>query len=186
MFAAFAVPNFRLYFVGQAVSLSGTWMQGVAQAWLVLELTGSAAMVGAVVAIQTLPVLLVGPFGGVIADRADKRTLLVMLQLLMGLLALILAVLTLSGRVQLWQVFVLAFALGSADSFEKPARQSFIVEIVGPETVRNAVSLNSVMVNGARVVGPAWRACSSPRAASGSASSSTLCHTFRSRCCCSP
>ncbi len=155
MFAAFAVPNFRLYFGGQAISLSGTWMQGVAQAWLVLELTGSAAMVGAVVAMQTLPVLLVGPFGGVVADRADKRTLLIMLQAVMGLLALLLAVLTLTGRVQLWQVFVLAFLLGSADSFEKPTRQSFIVEIVGADTVRNAVSLNSVMVNGARVVGPA-------------------------------
>jgi MFS family permease len=155
VFEALRVPNFRLYFVGQAISLSGTWMQSVAQAWLVLELTSSAAMVGTVVAIQTLPVLLVGPFGGVVADRADKRALLVVLQLVMGLLALILAVLTLTGRVQLWQVFVLAFVLGSADSFEKPARQSFIVEIVGPETVRNAVSLNSVMVNGARIVGPA-------------------------------
>ncbi len=155
VFAALRVPNFRLYFVGQAISLSGTWMQGVAQAWLVLVLTNSATMVGAVVAIQMLPVLLVGPFGGVIADRSDKRRLLIVLQVVMGLLALTLAALTLTDRVQLWAVFVLAFLLGSADSFEKPARQAFIVEIVGPETVRNAVSLNSVMVNGARIIGPA-------------------------------
>ena len=155
MFAAFSVPNFRKYYVGQGLSLCGTWMQSVAQAWLVLELTDSAAMVGFVVAVQTLPVLLVGPFGGLIADRADKRSLLIVLQLVMGVLAAILAVLVLTEQVRLWQVFALAFLLGSADSFEKPARQAFIVEIVGPDTVRNAVSLNSVMVNGARVIGPA-------------------------------
>ncbi len=130
-------------------------MQMVAQAWLVLEITGSATMVGLVVAAQTLPVLLVGPYGGVVADRADKRRLLVVLQLLMGLLALVLAILTLSGSVRLWQIFVLAAMLGTLDSFEKPARQAFIVEIVGPEHVRNAVSLNSVMVNCARIIGPA-------------------------------
>ena len=154
-FSSLAIPNFRLYFIGQAISLVGTWMQMVAQAWLVLELTGSATMVGLVVAVQTLPVLVVGPYGGLVADRADKRRLLVILQLIMGCLALALAIPTLLGTVQLWQVFVLAALLGTTDSFEKPTRQAFIVEIVGPDAVRNAVSLNSVMVNGARVLGPA-------------------------------
>ena len=154
-FSSLTIPNFRLYFIGQAISLVGTWMQMVAQAWLVLELTGSATMVGLVVAVQTLPVLVVGPYGGLVADRADKRRLLVVLQLLMGALALALAIPTLLGTVQLWQVFVLAALLGTTDSFEKPTRQAFIVEIVGPEAVRIAVSLNSVMVNGARVLGPA-------------------------------
>lgn len=154
-FSSLTIPNFRLYFIGQAISLVGTWMQMVAQAWLVLELTGSATMVGLVVAVQTLPVLVVGPYGGLVADRAEKRRLLVILQLVMGCLALALAIPTLLGTVQLWQVFILAALLGTTDSFEKPTRQAFIVEIVGPEAVRNAVSLNSVMVNGARVLGPA-------------------------------
>ena len=154
-FASLAEPNFRLYFAGQSISLIGTWMQMVAQAWLVLELTGSATWVGLVVAVQTLPVLLLGPYGGLVADRADKRRLLVGLQVAMGLLAAVLAVLTLAGSVQLWQVFALAALLGVTDSFEKPARQAFLIEIVGPANVRNAVSLNSVMVNVARVLGPA-------------------------------
>lgn len=154
-FSSLSVPNFRLYFAGQSISMVGTWMQMVAQVWLVLELTGSATWVGMVVAAQTLPILLIGPYGGLVADRADKRRLLVVLQVVMGLLAAGLAVLTVGGHVQLWHVLVLAALLGVADSFEKPARQSFIVEIVGPGTVRNAVSLNSVMVNAARVLGPA-------------------------------
>ncbi len=154
-FSALRIPNFRLYFAGQSISLVGTWMQMVAQAWLVLEITGSATWVGLTVAAQTLPILLVGPYGGLVADRADKRRLLVGLQVVMGLLAAVLAVLTLSGSVVLWQVVVLACLLGLTDAFEKPARQSFLVEIVGPESVRNAVSLNSVMVNAARVLGPA-------------------------------
>lgn len=149
------MANFRLYFVGQAVSLVGTWMQMVAQSWLVLVLTGSATWVGAVVAVQTLPILLLGPYGGVVADRSDKRRLLVGLQVVMGVLALVLAVLTLSGEVRVWQVLVLAGALGCADAFEKPARQAFVIEIVGPQHLRNAVSLNSVMVNAARILGPA-------------------------------
>jgi MFS family permease len=155
VFASLAEPNFRLYFAGQSVSLVGTWMQMVAQAWLVLELTGSATWVGIVVAVQTLPMLLIGPYGGLVADRADKRRLLVSLQVVMGVLAAVLGVLTLAGAVQVWHVLALAALLGVADAFEKPARQAFLVEIVGPGSVRNAVSLNSVMVNVARVVGPA-------------------------------
>lgn len=154
-FASLAEPNFRSYFAGQAISMVGTWMQMIAQAWLILELTGSALWVGLVVAAQTVPMLLLGPYGGLVADRADKRHLLVVLQLVMGVLAALLAVLTVTDWVQVWHVIALAAALGSADAFEKPARQSFLVEIVGPESVRNAVSLNSVMVNVARVVGPA-------------------------------
>ncbi len=154
-FSALSIPNFRLYFAGQAISLTGTWMQMVAQAWLVLELTGSATWVGLTFAAQTLPILLVGPYGGLVADRADKRRLLVVLQVVMGALALGLAFLTLTDTVQLWHVLVLAALLGLVDAFEKPTRQAFLVEIVGPESVRNAVSLNSVMVNAARVLGPA-------------------------------
>ena len=154
-FSALSVPNFRLYFAGQAISMVGTWMQMVAQAWLVLELTGSATWVGLTFAAQTVPMLLVGPYGGLVADRTNKRRLLVGLQVMMGALALVLAVLTLSDAVQLWHVMALASLLGLADAFEKPARQAFLVEIVGPLSVRNAVSLNSVMVNAARVLGPA-------------------------------
>ena len=154
-FSALSVPNFRLYFAGQAISMVGTWMQMVAQAWLDLELTGSATWVGLTFAAQTVPMLLVGPYGGLVADRTNKRRLLVGLQVMMGALALVLAVLTLSDAVQLWHVMALASLLGLADAFEKPARQAFLVEIVGPLSVRNAVSLNSVMVNAARVLGPA-------------------------------
>jgi MFS family permease len=154
-FASLAIPNFRKYYIGQAISFVGTWAQMIAQAWLVLEITGSATWVGITFAVQTLPMLLVGPYGGLIADRTAKRRLLVALQLVMAGLAAVLAVLTLSGAVQLWHVLVLAGLLGLTDAFEKPARQTFVVELVGPEGVRNAVSLNSVMVNVARVVGPA-------------------------------
>jgi MFS family permease len=148
-------PNFRRYFTGQAVSLVGTWMQTVAQSWLVLTLTGSATALGVVVALQTLPVLLLGPYGGVVADRVDKRRLMIGLQTAMGVLALVLGVLTLTGAVRLWMVFALALALGLCNCFENPARQSFVLEMVGPADLRNAVSLNSVLVNAARAVGPA-------------------------------
>jgi MFS family permease len=153
-FAALAEPNYRRYFVGQAISFIGTWMQLVAQAWLVLELTGSATWVGMTVAVQTVPMLLVAPYGGLVADRADKRRLLVALQLVMAVLAGALAALTLLGVVALWHVLLLAGLLGLADAFEKPTRQAFVSEIAGPAMVRNAVSLNSVMVNVARVLGP--------------------------------
>ena len=114
-FSALSIPNFRLYFAGQSISLVGTWMQMVAQAWLVLEITGSATWVGLTFAAQTLPILLVGPYGGLVADRTDKRRLLVALQAVMGALALVLAVLTLTDTVQLWQVLGLAALLGLAD-----------------------------------------------------------------------
>jgi MFS family permease len=154
-FSALQIPNYRRYFIGQAISLVGTWMQTVAQSWLVLTLTGSGTAVGGVVALQTLPVLLLGPYGGVVADRVDKRRLMIVLQSMMGLLALVLGVLTVTKTVQLWHVFLLALLLGLNNTFENPARQAFILEMVGPDDLRNAVSLNSVLVNAARAVGPA-------------------------------
>ncbi len=154
-FAALSVHNYRLYFFGQATSLIGTWMQMAAQSWLVLSLTGSATALGLIVALQTLPVLLLAPYGGVIADRVNKRRLMVVLQSAMGLQALALGVLTITGEVRLWEIGVLAVVLGLNNAFENPARQSFMLEMVGPDTLRNAVSLNSVQANVARAIGPA-------------------------------
>jgi MFS family permease len=154
-FAALAIPNYRRYVAGQSISLIGTWMQMAAQSWLVLTLTGSATTLGVIVALQTLPVLLLGPYGGVIADRVDKRRLMVLLQIAMGVQALILGVLTVTGAVRLWEIGALAALLGLNNAFENPARQSFMLELVGTDSLRNAVSLNSVLVNVARVIGPA-------------------------------
>jgi MFS family permease len=154
-FAALAVPNYRRFFFGQSVSLAGTWMQMTAQSWLVFQLTRSATILGVIVALQTLPVLVLGPYGGVIADRVDKRRLMVILQSAMGVQALVLGVLTVTGHVTIWEIGALAAVLGLNNAFENPARQSFMMELVGPEHLRNAVSLNSVLVNAARSVGPA-------------------------------
>jgi MFS family permease len=154
-FAALAVPNYRTYFGGQAISLIGTWMQMAAQSWLVLTISHSAGALGVVVALQTLPVLLLGPYGGVVADRVDKRRLMIALQAAMGLQAAALAALTLTGQVRLWEIGLLALALGLNNAFENPARQAFMLEMVGSEKLRNAVSLNSVLVNVARAIGPA-------------------------------
>ncbi|MGX7729182.1 MFS transporter [Rhodococcus sp. 2H158] len=154
-FAAFRGANFRRYISGQAVSLIGTWMQTVAQSWLVLELTGSGTAIGLVLALQTVPMLLLGPYGGVVADRVDKRRLMIGLQSAMGVQALILGLLTVTGAVQLWHVYVLAVVLGLNQCFENPARQSFMLELVGPEDLRNAVSLQSVLASVARLIGPA-------------------------------
>ena len=154
-FAALSVPNYRRYYGGQAISLIGTWMQMTAQAWLVLSITHSSTTLGLIVALQTLPVLLLGPYGGVVADRVDKRRLSIALQAVMGVQALILGVLTVSGEVQVWQIGILAALLGLNNAFENPARQSFMLEMVGPEHLRNAVSLNSVLANTARMIGPA-------------------------------
>ncbi len=154
-FASLAIPNYRRYVSGQAVSLTGTWMQTTAQAWLVLSITHSAVTLGLIVALQTLPVLLLGAYGGVVADRVDKRRMMIALQSMMGLQALILGTLTLTHRLQIWEIAVLAVALGCNNAFENPSRQAFILEMVGGKSLRNAVSLNSVMVNVARAVGPA-------------------------------
>jgi MFS family permease len=154
-FAALSVPNYRRYLAGQSISLVGTWMQMTAQAWLVLTLTHSSTWLGVVVALQTLPVLLLGPYGGVVADRVNKRRLMITLQTVMGLQALVLGILTVTGTVTVAEVGVLAAMLGLNNAFENPARQSFMLELVGPEHLRNAVSLNSVLVNAARTIGPA-------------------------------
>ena len=130
-------------------------MQSVAQSWLVLELTGSGTDLGLVVAVQTLPVLLLAPYGGLIADRADKRRLLLVTQSTLALLALSLGLLDLTHLIRLWMVLAVAACLGLTNAVDNPARQSFVPELVGPALVANAVSLNSVMVNAARAVGPA-------------------------------
>ncbi len=154
-FASLAVPNYRRYYSGQAISLIGTWMQMTAQAWLVLTLTHSATALGAIIALQTLPVLLLTPYGGVLADRMNKRRVMIALQSAMGIQALILGVLTVTGAVRVWEIGLLAVLLGLNNAFENPSRQSFMIEMVGPENLRNAVSLNSVLVNVARSLGPA-------------------------------
>ncbi|HEY5092505.1 MAG TPA: MFS transporter [Acidimicrobiales bacterium] len=154
-FSSLSNPNYRKYFLGQTTSLVGTWMQMTAQSWLVFTLTHSATEIGFVVALQTLPVLLLGPYGGVVADRVDKRRLMIILQTAMGLQAAVLSVLALTHVVTYLDVCVLAIVLGLNNAFENPSRQSFVLEMVGPKDLRNAVSLNSTMNNVARAVGPA-------------------------------
>lgn len=154
IFSSLRVPNYRLFFAGQVVSLSGTWMQGVAQAWLVLELTESGTALGLVSSLQFLPVLLFGPLGGVIADRFDKRRILYATQTAAASLAATLGLLVAFDVVEVWMIYALAACLGFVYVVDNPARQTFISEMVGPEDLTNAVSLNSVLVNVARVIGP--------------------------------
>lgn len=154
-FSSLSNPNYRKYFFGQTTSLIGTWMQTTAQSWLVFTLTHSATDIGFVVALQTLPVLLFGPYGGVIADRVNKRRLMIGLQALMGLQAATLAILSILHIVTYLDVCLLAVVLGLNNSFENPSRQAFVLEMVGADNLRNAVSLNSTMNNVARAVGPA-------------------------------
>jgi MFS family permease len=155
MFRSLRVRNYRLYAGGQLVSLNGTWMQRVAQDWLVLELTNSGTALGIVTALQFLPSLLFGLWGGLLADRYDKRKLLLATQTGLALVALILGVLDVTGIVQYWQVLVLALALGLVSAIDSPVRQSFVVEMVGPDDLTNAVGLNSTIFNSARILGPA-------------------------------
>jgi MFS family permease len=154
-FRSLHVRNYRLYFWGQIISFTGTWMQSVAQAWLVLKLTDSGVALGVVTALQFLPMLVAGPWGGVIADRVDKRRLVTVTQSVAGVLALALGVLTVTGVVQLWMVYLMAFLLGLVNLVDMPSRQAFVMEMVGPADLANAVSLNSVVVNASRIVGPA-------------------------------
>jgi len=154
MFTSLQVPNFRLFFAGQVISLSGTWMQGVAQAWLVLDLTGSGTALGLVSSLQFLPVLLFGPMGGVLADRFDKRKVLYATQTAAAMLAAILGTVVATGVIEVWMVYVLAACLGLIQVVDNPTRMTFIHEMVGAENLTNAVSLNSVLVNVARVIGP--------------------------------
>ncbi len=154
-FQAFRNYNYRLFWGGQLVSLTGTWMQTIGQSWLVLRLTNSPFAVGLVTALQTLPILLLTLFGGVFADRVPKRRFLIGTQIVSALQALALAYLTMTGQVQLWHVYILALILGTVNAFDNPTRQAFIVEMVGREDLPNAVALNSSLFNAARIVGPA-------------------------------
>jgi MFS family permease len=147
--------NYRLFFVGQLVSLIGTWMQSVAQAWLVLQLTGDPFLLGLVTAAQFLPVMVFGLFGGLIADVLPKRPTLLATQVVQMILAFVLFGLVATGRVEVWQIVVLAFLLGLSNAVDMPTRQSFVVEMVGREDLPTAVALNSATFNAARVVGPA-------------------------------
>jgi len=147
--------NFQLFFGGQLISLIGTWMQNVAQAWLVYRLTGSSFLLGAVGFAGQIPVFLMAPVGGIVADRKNRRRVVIATQTASLLLALILSLLTLGKVVQVWHIFVLAAGLGVVNAFDIPARQAFIVDMVGKEDLINAIALNSSMFNGARVVGPA-------------------------------
>ncbi len=155
-FDSLAVPNYRRYFIGQLVSLSGNWMQTVAAIWLILSLTGSGVAVGLTTALQFLPMLLFGAWGGLLADRFAKRRLLMATQALMAIPALGLFAVTAAGIAAPWMVYVAVFAMGSVNAVDNPTRQSFAIEMVGPDRVVNAVSLNSVIVQSARVVGPAF------------------------------
>jgi MFS family permease len=154
-FASLSVPNYRRYFGGQVVSITGNWMQTVAEMWLILELTGSGVSVGLTAALQFLPIMLFGAWGGLLADRVPKRRLLMITQSLMALPALTLWALTVSGSVEVWMVYALVLVRGAVNAVDNPARQSFAFEMVGPDRVVNAIALNSVIIHTARILGPA-------------------------------
>lgn len=163
-FRSLRVRNYRLFFTGQIISVSGTWMQSVAQAWLVVRYLAPKSQagldVGLTTALQFLPMLLFGAWGGLVVDRVDKRRLLFATQISAGALALALGLLVQIGRgpvgsAHLWEVYLFALALGVVNLFDNPARQTFVIEMVGREDLPNAVSLNSIVMNGARVIGPA-------------------------------
>jgi len=152
---AFRHRNYKLFFGGQLISLTGTWMQSVAESWLVYRLTGSSALLGVAAFASQIPVFLFATIGGTVADRSNRHRIIVMTQSASMVLPFILSVLTFTGVVRVWHVFALAACLGVVNAFDIPARQAFIVEMVGREDLMNAIALNSSMVNGARVVGPA-------------------------------
>jgi MFS family permease len=147
--------NYRLFVAGQLVSLIGTWMQSVAQSWLIWRLTGSAALLGFIGFAGQIPIFVLAPVGGVVADRMNRHRVLIATQSTMMVLAFALAALTLGGVIREWHIFVLAALLGVANAFDIPARQAFLVETVSRDDIVNAVALNSSMLNGARIVGPA-------------------------------
>jgi len=153
-FSSLRIRNYRLYFLGQIISTSGTFMQSIAQDWLVLKLTNSGTALGIVTALQYVPILFIAPYGGVIADRFQKRKILYLTQSIAGLLALILGTLVATNVIRLWMVYILAFCLGLTNSIDNPARQSFVVELVGEDELKNAVTLYSTLVNLARIIGP--------------------------------
>jgi MFS family permease len=147
--------NFQLFFAGQLISLIGTWMQTVAQSWLVYRLTGSALLLGTVGFASQIPVFIMAPVGGIVADRFNRRRVVIATQTASMILAAILALLTITGRIQVWQIMVIAAGLGTVNAFDIPARQAFLIDMVGREDLMNAIALNSSMFNGARIIGPA-------------------------------
>ncbi|HEX8091652.1 MAG TPA: MFS transporter [Blastocatellia bacterium] len=147
--------NFQLFFGGQLISLVGTWMQSVAQSWLVYRLTGSSVLLGLVGFSSQIPVFLLAPIGGIVADRKNRHRIIIITQTIAMVLAFGLAALTLSGLIKVWHIFAFAAMLGVINSFDIPARQAFIVDMVGKEDLINAIALNSSMFNGARIIGPA-------------------------------
>jgi len=153
-FASLSRPNFRLFFLGQGVSLAGSWMASAAEAWLVYQLTGSKKLLGLTAAVSMLPVAFLAPLGGVLADRMPKRRILAMASLLNALISLVLAALVFDERVQVWQVISLAALSGCVFAIEMPVRQAFLVEMVGKESLLNAISLNTFLFNISRVLGP--------------------------------
>jgi len=154
-FRSLHIYNYRLFFFSQMVSMSGTWMQSVAQGWLVLQLTSSGIDLGITVGLQFGPVLVLGAWAGALADRVDKRRLLMATQTAAALLALILGVLTVTDVVTVWMIWVLAGLTGAATAMDMPSRQSFVYEMVGPDDLANAVGLNAVIINSSRIIGPA-------------------------------
>ncbi|HEX5499586.1 MAG TPA: MFS transporter, partial [Thermomicrobiales bacterium] len=153
--SSFRHRNYRLYYAGQLISVTGTWMQTLAQSWLILSLTTSAFMLGLVSVFQFAPVLILGLVGGVAADRFPKRTTLVFTKAAAGMVSATMAILTVTGVVRIWHVYALALILGMVNAFDMPARQAFVVEMVGPDDLTNAIALNSSLFNAARIVGPA-------------------------------
>lgn len=153
-FASLEVRNFRLFIFGQGLSMCGTWMQTIGLSWLVLKLTHSGTQIGLVVAAQFLPILLFGVWGGVVADRFDKRRILYCTQTAAGLLALTLGLLVVTHHIHLWMIYALAAGLGLVTIVDNPSRQTFFIEMVGRDRLKNAVTLNSTVVNGARIIGP--------------------------------
>ncbi len=154
-FSSLRIRNFRLYFIGQSISLSGTWMQTIGQAWLVLKLTNSGTALGLVTALQFLPVLIFGAMGGVIADRMSKRKILYFTQSISAALALILGVLVAADVVKLWMLYILASSLGLVNAIDNPSRRTFVIEMVGNKELGNAVTLFSTAFNLSRIIGPA-------------------------------
>ncbi|MDQ6938384.1 MAG: MFS transporter, partial [Actinomycetota bacterium] len=155
MLRSLHVRNYRLFASGQLISLTGTWMQRVAQDWLVLQLTNSGTALGVVTALQFLPSVVLGLWGGVLADRLDKRRLLLVTQSGLAAAALVLGLLDLSGVVAYWHVLVLAGVVGVIGAVDTPARQSFAVEMVGRDDLANVVAINSTIFNAGRILGPA-------------------------------
>jgi MFS family permease len=154
-FPAFTHKNYRYYFFGQFISLTGTWLQIVAQGWLVFEITQSAYMVGVIAAVALIPILIFGLFAGAVVDKYPKKTIILISQTVALICAGVLGILTMWGHITVWQIGILAFLIGITDAFDKPARQAFVIELVGKEDLSSAIALNAGIFNAARVIGPA-------------------------------